>query len=123
MAYLSNSNQYGVITAIGLVTELVLARRGTSGGTNAAIRTVARDCNISPAQVRRLFQPSRRPKQVGYDIWLRICRGYRGYIERELQRLESSRRILDTLDEYDPAARAKLAAEAENLARRIRQHL
>lgn len=123
MAYRQNQFQYDVGEAVSIVSALVLAKRGPSGGTDAAIRTVAQDCKVSKADIRRLFQPSRRPKDVRHGLWLRITSAYRRYIEAELQRLERAKFLLDALDHGDPAARAELAIEAENLARRIRQHL
>lgn len=123
MEYRRNQFQYGVAEAIRLVTELVNARRTTSGGTHAAIRTVATDCNITAAQVRRLLQPSRRPKDVGISVWLRITNAYRRYLLRQIAELEQELRVMAALGNVDPRTAGDLAAEAEALRRRIKKHL
>jgi hypothetical protein len=125
MEYPSNQMQYGVVEASRLVTELVLAHRNnqTAGTTNEAIRRVARECSISPAQVRRLYQPSRAPKDVGVGVWHRIYAAYRRYLERQLRGLEQYLRRMDALGDLDPGTAADLATEAENLIRRIKHHL
>lgn len=123
MAYQSNQFQSGVSEAIRRVTELVLSKRVTSGGTNEAIRTVARDCNISAAQVRRLFQPSRYPKDIGVGLWLRIAGAYRRYLLHEIGKLEAELRRVEAMGNIDPGTVQDLAAETEALVRRIKQHL
>ena len=123
MEYGRNQFQYGVREATRLVTELVNAKRGTSGGTHAAIRTVSVECNITAAQVRRLLQPSRRPKDVGLGIWLRITHAYRRYLLRQIAALEQELRVMEALGNVDPRTAGDLAAEAEALRRRIKKHL
>lgn len=123
MQYRTHQFPNAVSEATRLVTELVIAKRGPSGGTDAAIRTVAKDCQITRAQVRRLFQPSRRPKEVGLGLWLRICTAYRRYLEREIGRLEQDLRRVEALGNIDPRTADALANEAEALIARIKQHL
>lgn len=123
MEYESSQFKDGVGEAIRLVTELVIAKRGQCGGTQAAIRTVAKDCSISAADVRRLMHPSRRPKDVRLGLWLRLSAAYRRYLAREISRLEHEVRALESLGNIDPRTAEDLACEAQAVIRRIKQHL
>ena len=123
MEYQSSQFVNPVTHAITLITQLVLEKRSRCGGTNAAIRTVAQDCQISTAQVRRLFQPSRHPKEIGAGLWLRISSAYRRHLQREIARLEADLRRLYALGNIDPGTVQDLRVEAEALIARLKQHL
>lgn len=80
----------GVDEAIRLATELVrLTKRGQQGGTARAIEEVARYASVTESDIRRLVQPSRRPKIVSLDLWGHLWGAYLAYLERELRRLEA----------------------------------
>lgn len=81
MEYESGQFGDGVSEAVRLVTELVIAKRGQCGGTQKAIRTVARDCSISAA--------------------------YRRYLVNNLALLEADLRRLDAMGNIDPGTRIK----------------
>lgn len=124
MRYEANQiSDAGVRQASRLVTEMIQARRGHAGGTDAAIRSIARDCRVTPAQVRRYFQPSRRPKDIGLGLWGRLWAGYVRYLETRIASLEQNLLRLRARGDIDPRACEDLAAEAEALIGRIRQHL
>lgn len=113
----------GVEAAIRLTTELVELKRGPAGGTQAAIRSVAGECRLSPAIIRKFVQPSRRPKDVGLAVWDRLWRSYAQYLRREIARLENDIRRIEALGNADRRAAQHLVDEAEALVRRIKSYL
>lgn len=123
MKYELDQFRSGVDQATGLVTELVLAKRGQSGGTQQAIRKVAHDCRVSPATVRKYFQPSRRPKDIPLGVWQRLWHGYRCHIERQLAQLETDLARIEALGGAGDSAGQHLVDEAEALVSRIKTHL
>ncbi len=119
----SDMRSSAVDQAIGLVTQLVFSRRGQLGGTDAAIRKIARDCRLSPWQVKRFFQPSRRPKDVTVGVWHTLWRGYAAYLESELAKMEEQLHRAQAVGNADLSQCADLAAEVEALKSRLRETL
>lgn len=108
-----------VAAAIAVVTELVVAKRGQFG-TKEAINAIARDARLSATVVRRLFQPSRHPKDVGMRVWRGLRAAYLKYLRLRIHELQARVRRLEALGHCDDGTRAALVDEAEALVRRVK---
>lgn len=93
----------GVDRACELAKQLFTTARGHYDTDAEAIRAIARHSGLSPAEIRQLLQPSRRPKDVRLGVWSRLRGSYRRYLERQLATLEDEIARLDHLDPDDRA--------------------
>lgn len=109
----------GVGTVEAMARDFVKQSRGHYETDTAAI---ARRAHVSPAAIRRFVQPSRRPKSVSLELWQRLRAAYSEFLRGQVAALERDIARVEALDPADRALR-DLAAEAEALARRIREAL
>lgn len=114
----------GVDEAITRVTLLVNSRRGRDGTTKQqAFRQVATESHLSSAEVRKLYQPSRRPKQIGLGVWHAISGAYFRFLRHEISKLEAEINRVEALDGLDLRTRDDLVGKAQALIARITQSL
>lgn len=104
--------------ACDIARSLFNHARGHHDTDAATVRTIARRAHLTPAEVRRLLQPSRRPKDVRLGVWQRLLGAYRAYLQRELVDLQNEIARLDHL-EPDDAALQDLLHQARALCREI----
>jgi hypothetical protein len=111
-----------VSRAVALVTELVTAKRGQCG-TNEAIRNIAREGKLPASIIRRLFHPSRHPKDIGVRVWRGIRAAYLKHLRQQIRELELKIIRLEASDHVDDGVRDALVDDAKSLIRRIRKTL
>lgn len=112
----------GVGTVEAMARDFLQQSRGLYDTDQAAIAAIARKAHVSPAALRRFVQPSRRPKSVSLELWQRLRTAYSEFLRGQVAALERDIARVEALDPADRALR-DLAAEAEDLARRIREAL
>lgn len=112
----------GVDRACEIAKSLFQHARGNHDTDAATVRTIARRAHLTPAEVRQLLQPSRRPKDVRLGVWQRLLGSYRAFLARELAALEDEIARLQFL-EPDDAALQDLLHKAEALAGEVRAAL
>ena len=117
------SNTSGVDEAIKCVTILVNARRDRGGKKAQIFKQVASEAKVGTTEIRNLYQPSRRPKEVGHGVWRRIRNAYCNYLRTELSKLETEIARVEALDHLDRRTRADLVGKAEALITRIKNTL
>lgn len=124
-----NRNSYsgktasGVDEAISFVTILVNAKRGCGGKKTQIFKQIAAEAKVGASEIRKLYQPSRRPKDIGYGVWQRIAARYRSFLRAELGKLETEIARVEALNLLDDSARADLVGKAEALVSRINTSL
>lgn len=124
-----NRNSYsgkiasGVDEAISFVTILVNARRERGGEKAQIFKQIAAEARVGSTEIRNLYQPSRRPKEVGHGVWRRIRCAYYAYLRTQIRLLETEIARVEALDLLDRSARADLVGKAETLIARINQSL
>ena len=111
-----------VISAIAVVKELVTSKRGQCG-TQAAIRTIARDSKVPASVVRRLYHPSRYPKDIGLRVWRGLRDAYLRYLRQQIRDIETKIRCIEAADHLDAGTREALVDEAQALIARVRSAL
>ena len=116
---ISDGATEGVERACEIAKQLINSARGQYDTEEQCLNAVARRAKLTPSKLRQLIQPSRRPKEVGYSVWTRLCTAYRRQLERQLHQLEDE---IARLAACDPDERAvvDLLHEAEALAGQIR---
>lgn len=114
-----NDASSGVERATELVTAFFQASRGRHENDDQTVRDIAQRARISPAEVRKFLQPSRRPKDVSLSVWSRLAAAYRRYLQQQLHALEVEIARLEGLDPHDRALR-DLLDDAEGLVRKIK---
>lgn len=115
----SNDASSGVERATELVQAFFQASRGRHENDDQTVRDIAQRARISPAEVRKFLQPSRRPKDVSLGVWSRLFGAYSRYLRQQLHALEIEIARLDGLDPHDRALR-DLLDDAEGLVRKIK---
>lgn len=115
----SNDALSGVERATELVQAFFQASRGRHANDDQTVRDIAQRARISPAEVRKFLQPSRRPKDVSFSVWCRLSGAYARYLRQQLHVLEMEIARLDHLDPDDRALR-HLLDDAEGLVRNIK---
>ena len=115
----SNDATSGVERATELVKAFFQASRGRHENDDQTVRDIAQRARISPAEVRKFLQPSRRPKDVSLSVWSRISAAYGRYLRQQLHALELEITRLEYLDPDDRALH-DLLDDAEALVRKIR---
>ena len=112
----------GVDRACQIAKQLFQHSRGNHETDAATVRTIARRAQLSPAEIRQLLQPCRRPKDIRLGVWGRLLGSYRAFLARELAALEDEIARLEHL-EPDDAALQDLLHKAEALAGEVRAAL
>ena len=115
----SNDAPSGVERATELVKAFFQATRGKHENDDQTVRDIAHRARISPAEVRKYLQPSRRPKDVSLSVWSRLAGAYSRYLRQHLGALELEIARIESLDADDRALRA-LLDDAEGLVRKIK---
>ena len=113
----------GVDEAISFVTILVDARRGRGGNKTQIFKQVAAEAKVRATEIRNLYQPSRRPKEVGHGVWRRIHDRYCAFLRVKLAELENEIARVEALDRLDCSTRADLVGKAQALITLINQSL
>lgn len=119
----SGKTASGVDEAISFVTILVNAKRGYGGNKTQIFKQVAAEAKVGSTEIRKLYQPSRRPKEIGHGVWQRIAARYLAFIRAELAKLETEIARVEALDHLDDSARADLVGKAEALIARLNTSL
>jgi hypothetical protein len=124
MVYELNQLSDEVAAAAALVKELVIARlkRGQCG-IPRAISHVARDARLSAGVVRRLWHPSRRPKDIGIGIVQRLRDAESRFLKAQIVELERRVALVEQSHGADSAAREHLVGEAQALICRIKKSI
>lgn len=104
--------------ACQIAKQLFQHSRGNHDTDAATVRTIARRAQLTPAEIRQLLQPSRRPKDVRLGVWQRLVTAYRRFLARELAALEDEIARLEHL-EPDDAALQDLLRKARALCGEI----
>lgn len=115
---ISDGATEGVERACEIAKQLITSARGQYDTEEQCLDAVARRARLTPSKLRQLIQPSRRPKEVGYSVWTRLCAAYRRQLERQLHALEDEIARLEICDPTDRAI-LDLLDEAKNLVRKI----
>lgn len=116
---ISNDASSGVERATELVKAFFQAARGRHENDDETVRDIAQRARISPAEVRKYLQPSRRPKDVSLGVWSRLAGAYCRYLRQQLGALELEISRIEGLDPHDRALR-DLLDDAEGLVRKIK---
>lgn len=106
--------------AASIAAKLIASCRGTNENQQSALKLAARRSGVDASALRRLTQPSRAPKSISVDLWSRLIDGYSAHLHGELCRIEAELQRLHALGTPDRAL-SDLAAQADDLAARIRQ--
>lgn len=119
---MDNPDQFlnAVDRAVSVATAMVSLNRGRHATEQAAVSATASQSGLPASVVRRLVQPSRRPKAIAVHIWERLQSGYIRLLRRQLGELENEIRRVEALGPSDRAVQ-DLLDEATALQDRIRQ--
>jgi hypothetical protein len=122
MAYQLNRkmNARGSVEEACLFVEQWTGREAVkSGGKHAAVKTVASECRVPFAFIRKLLQPSRRPKTIATASWMRLHDGYLRYCRAQISALEKEIARVEALDPVDHDAARALVDHAKALVDRL----
>ena len=108
--------------AASIATNLVAVCRGNHGTTQSAVRLAASRTGVTEVAIRKLVQPSRKPKSVSVDLWSRLIDGYSAHLHGELSRIEAELARLKALG-TPLAALEDLLGQADRVADEIRHAL
>src|SRR6185436_1716709 len=102
-----NARDDAVSQTANIAAAFVAARK--QDARNTARWQVARETTVSPARIKALLQPSRRPKTVDVGFFGRLTRAYLDYLRRRVGELETEIERVQTLARaHDRAAHALL---------------
>lgn len=108
--------------AAGIAASYLQSCRGPHGTTQSAVRLAASRSGLTEVAIRKLVQPSRKPKSIGLDIWTRLVDAYSQHLYGELSRIEAELQRLHALGAPEGAL-ADLLDRADALADEIRHAL
>ena len=108
----------GVDIAIGITQEFVGETRKAHGSDSKAIEDVAAASGVSRTIIRSLWQPSRRPKSIDFDVFERLRGAWLRHLRRQRQRIDNDIRRIEALG-GDPHLVDELCAQAQDLVDRV----
>lgn len=103
--------------AASIASQLVLMKRGSNG--IEATQAAARECSIGLPILKRLLQPSRRPKRVSWEILHSLRGAYLRVLRREVERMSTEIVRMEAMGFSDNAAIQNLADEARMVLAQI----
>jgi hypothetical protein len=99
--------------AAWLVREILALNN--MGGKNDAIRRTSRTWGLSFQMLRALHHPSRHPKTVSAQFFLRLCECYIRCCEIQIAALANDARRVSALRDCDHEHASRLVAKAQAL--------